>query len=281
VYLVGKRMKPKASFSKFQEPTVELYSKDRWSHYIRLLSSFFKIRFNIIPYTPRSPNWSLPFRFSDPILHAVLPSRALHVSTPLNFFNFVAPVTLFEGWNVCSSSLHSFPLLRFWLWNIMQTSRKLCCVVRFFKSCGNCLEVHLRRFMSNVVRSEQLGVKRARKQVRWRVPQCREQLSLEMHVTKTTWILIHSSCAWQAHSRVSAVVHGRHTQGSLQLCMAGTLKDLCSCAWQAHSRVSAVVHGRHTQGSLQLCMAGTLKVLCSCAWQAHSRVSVVVHDRHT
>jgi len=102
--------------------------------------------------------WSLPFRFSDPILYAVLLSRALHVSTPLSFLNFVAPVTFFEGWNVYISSLHSFPLLRIWLWNVMQTSRKLCCVVRLFKSYGNCLAVHLRRFMSNRVLSEQLGV---------------------------------------------------------------------------------------------------------------------------
>jgi hypothetical protein len=80
-------------------------------------------------------------------------------------------VTFFEGWNVYSSSLHSFPLLRIWLWNVMQTSRKLCCVVRLLKSYGNCLAVHLRRFMSNRVLSEQLGVKRERKRVRWRVHQ--------------------------------------------------------------------------------------------------------------
>jgi len=97
MYLVEKWMKPKTSFPKPQEPTRERYPEARWSHYIRL-SSFFKIRFNIIPYTPMSPKWSLPFRFSDSILYAVLPSPVLHVST-LNFLNFVAPVTLFEGWN--------------------------------------------------------------------------------------------------------------------------------------------------------------------------------------
>ena len=98
MYLVEKWMKPKTSFPKSQKPTRERYPEARWSHYNRLSSSF-KIRFNVTLYAPRSPKWSLPFRFSDPILYAVLPSRALHVSTPLKFLNFVAPVTFFEGWN--------------------------------------------------------------------------------------------------------------------------------------------------------------------------------------
>ena len=141
---------------------------------------------------------------------------------------------------LCSSSLHSFPLLRVWLWNIMQMLRKLYCVVRFFVSYSNCLAVHLRRFESNCVLSEQLGVKSARKRVWWRVRQCREQFGLEIYVAKRTGTVCLSSCAWQAHSSVSAAVHGRHTEGSRPLqgmTLLGNWK-FCNSAFSWHSGCS-------------------------------------------
>lgn len=81
------------------------------------------------------------------VLYVALPSRALHVSFPLNF-NFVASVMFYEGWNLCISSLHSFLHLRISLCNVLQASCKVCCVVRFFESYGNCLAVHLCRLVS-------------------------------------------------------------------------------------------------------------------------------------
>jgi hypothetical protein len=145
----------------------------------------------------------------------------------------------------------------------MQTSRKLCCVVCFFKNYGNCLAVHLRRFMSNRVLSE-------------RESECDDVYDSVGSSSALRFTLQRRHGFW-----FSAAVHGRHTQVSQQLCMAGMLKFLSSCAWQAHSSVSAVVHRRNTQVPQQLCMAGTLKCLSSCVWQAHSSVSAVVHSRHT
>jgi hypothetical protein len=198
----------KTSFPSSQDPTRELYPEARWSHCIRLPSSFFKIHFNIIPI--RLCLQSDPFNldFSTKFRMQCFPHVRCTCLLLSTFLTWSHQWLFFEGRDVCSSSFHSFLLLRIWLWNVMQTSCKLCCVVRFFKSYCNCLAVHLRRFMLNRVLSEQLGVRMARKGVRCGVPQCPEQFSNEIYtyVAKTTWIMCLGSCAWQAHSNVSATI---------------------------------------------------------------------------
>jgi len=119
---------------------------------------------------------------------------------------------------------------------------------------------------------------------------CREQFSLEIYVVKTTWIVSQqlcmagalkclSSCACQAHTSVSAFVHGKHTQVPQQcecqaqssasaMCMSGTHKCLSSVHGR-HTQCLSSVHGRHTQ-CLSSVHGRHTQVPQQCAWQAHS-----------
>lgn len=133
MYLVEKWMKPKTSFPKSQESACEWYPEARWSNYIRL-SSFFKsvLISSRIHLGLQNDLFHLDFPtqfcmqcFLRVLCTCLLLSTSLTLSHQWLFFGRI---------ELCSSSLHNFPLLRIWLWNLMQTSRKLCCVLRFFES---------------------------------------------------------------------------------------------------------------------------------------------------